>query len=402
MNKFTNLLFRSTETNNKKHDYIKDTARQQKTYREKAYIHSLPSVSWSNRSYESFSIHGYMKNPIIHRCISIIAQGAASVAINLYEKTNDNIRARIYSHPLLELLSNPNTIDSKFTFMEKIYSYKLLSGNVFIQTVANVEGSIKGLNLLRPDRMSLIVGSNGAVTAYKYKTGNKEKIFYIEVATGTSEILHIKNFHPLDDFYGASYIESASGAMDQYNEAIKWNQSILQNGARPSGALIVKSEANGGYLPDEQFERLKTQLDNEFSGYDNAGKPLLLEGGLDWKELSMTHKDMDFLNMKHSTARDIALGIGVPPQLLGIPGDNTYSNLTESRLALWEQTILPLMTDIIDSLNRWLTVMFGKDLYLEYDIESISALSIRRDELWDRVSKAEFLTNEEKKQAIGM
>src|SRR5205085_3983833 len=131
--------------------------------------------------------------------------------------------------------------------------------------------------------------------------------------------------------------------------------------------------SGGGVLSEEQYNRVKLQIDEQFTGAANAGRPLLLEGGLDWKEMSLTPKDMDFVEAKNSSARDIALAFGVPPQLLGIPGDNTYSNLQEARLALWEQTVVPLEQCTADALNNWLIPMFGGNTELVPDIDNIPA-----------------------------
>ncbi len=127
----------------------------------------------------------------------------------------------------------------------------------------------------------------------------------------------------------------------------------------------------------------------------------MLEGGLDWKEMSMSPKDMDFVEAKHSSARDIALAFGVPPQLLGIPGDNTYSNLQEARLALWEQTVVPLVERTIDRLNNWLLPFFDGKLELAADTDGITALAASNQAIWDRVEKSSFLTDDEKRIAVG-
>src|SRR5690606_22727331 len=150
------------------------------------------------------------------------------------------------------------------------------------------------------------------------------------------------------------------------------------------------------------YTRLKHQVDEQFSGAINAGRPMLLEGGMDWKEMSLSPRDMDFIDAKHSSARDIALAFGVPPQLLGIPGDNTFSNLAEARVSLWEQTILPLLEQITSALNQWLVPHFGQDLLLTYDEEQISALAPRRAEVWKRIGAAEFLNEEEKRRMLGI
>jgi HK97 family phage portal protein len=128
----------------------------------------------------------------------------------------------------------------------------------------------------------------------------------------------------------------------------------------------------------------------------------LLEGGLEWKEMSLSPKEMDFIGIKNSSARDIALAFGVPPQLLGIPGDNTYANLQEARLALWEQTILPGLQGLVDALNNWLAPMFSDALVLGYDAEAIPAMTIKRDALWQRVGGASFLSDDEKRRMLGL
>ena len=122
-------------------------------------------------------------------------------------------------------------------------------------------------------------------------------------------------FNPLDDYYGLSPLEAAAVAVDTHNAAAKWNKALLDNAARPSGALVYAGP-EGAVMSDAQFERLKKELSDQYQGTANAGRPLLLEGGLDWKAMSLSPKDMDFMEAKHSAAREIALAFGVPPMLL--------------------------------------------------------------------------------------
>ena len=178
---------------------------------------------------------------------------------------------------------------------------------------------------------------------------------------------------------------------------------MLQNGARPSGALIVKGNGDdSAFLTDEQFSRLKKQLNEEFTGTENAGKPLLLEGGLEWMEMSLSPSEMNFLEMKNSCARDIALAFGVPSQLLGIPGDNTYSNLTEARLSMWEETIIPMIDNVVDALNKWLVPMFNDNIALYYDKDKITALYSRQESYWNKIANANFLNDDEKKKLLDL
>lgn len=363
-----------------------------------SYVHTPGKAVWSSRNYAKFAEEAYRRNVIAHRAIGMIAKGAASVPLLLYGQD----RQEITRHPLLALLARPNPLQSSSALLEALYCHRLLSGNAYLQAVSPAGVAPQELHLLRPDRVQVIAGRFGVPQGYRYKVGDEVTDYPVDRVTGASRILHLKEFHPLDDWYGLSPVEAAAYSIDQHNQAAAWNQSLLQNGARPTGALVVKmGEGATGHLSEEQYWRIKQQIDEQFSGAGNAGRPLLLEGGLDWREMSLSPKDMDFIEARHASARDIALAFGVPPQLLGIPGDNTYSNLAEARLALWEQTILPLINSTLEGLSGWIAPLYGEALTIEANTDEISALAPRRDRIWERMQKADFLSDDEKRAAVG-
>ena len=125
------------------------------------------------------------------------------------------------------------------------------------------------------------------------------------------------------------------------------------------------------------------------------------KGGLDWKPMSLSPRDMDFLEAKHAAAREIALAFGVPPMLLAIPDDNTYANYQEANRVFWRQSVLPLAARIACALTNWLAPAFGYGLVLSADSDRVEALSSDRAALWDRVGNATFLTANEKRLATG-
>jgi len=154
-------------------------------------------------------------------------------------------------------------------------------------------------------------------------------------------------------------------------------------------------------MSEEQFERLKNELEDGYAGANRAGRPMLLEGGLDWKAMGYSPRDMDFMEAKNGASRDIALAFGVPPMLLGIPGDNTYSNYQEANKSFWRQTILPLVGRTSGSIGNWLGPQFEEGLKLDVDIDKVNALSPDREALWNRLQSVDFLTDDEKRVAVG-
>lgn len=363
------------------------------------YMYDLADPSWTNRNYGQFAEEAYKRNVVANRCINLISRSSASIDWLVYDLRNKLLN----DHPILKVLHQPNPTQGGAEFFEALYSHKLISGNAYVLANRNKNNEIKELYLLRPDRVQVIPGKGSLPEGYLYKLEDVEVFYPVNALTGYSDVLHIRSFNPLDDWYGLSQIEAASYSIDLHNQSSIWNKSLLQNGARPSGALIVQTnDSSGGFLTDDQFDRLKEQFESKYSGSSNAGKPLLLEGGLQWQEMSYSPKDMDFLETKNSAARDIALALGVPPQMLGIKGDNTYSNMQEARFAFWEETIIPLVDRTIDALNNWFNAFSRNNVKISYDINSISALSSKQEKIWQRLEKADFMTENEKREAVGL
>ncbi len=347
---------------------------------------------WTPRDYAALAREGFARNPVVYRCVRMISEGAASVPWLLYEGARE-----LDAHPLLELLARPNPRQAGSEMLESLYGHLLVSGNAYVEAVG-LEGGIRELHALRPDRMKVVPGEDGWPKGFDYTVGGRT--LRLTAEHGLPPVLHLTLFHPLNDHYGFAPIEAAQVSLDIHNAAGAWNKALLDNAARPSGALIYAAQ-EGGNLTDEQFERLKGELEDGYQGARNAGRPLLLEGGLDWKPMGLTPKDMDFINAKNQAAREIALAFGVPPMLIGIPGDNTYSNYQEANRAFWRQTVLPLVARTASALTNWLAPAFGQGLRLGHDVDAIEALSVEREALWRRLGRADFLTQGEKRAAVG-
>lgn len=364
-------------------------------------ISKLGQPVFTPRNYESFSKEAFQKNVVAFRAISGIAKSCGGIPWCLKDKKR---KMEIEEHPLLTLLRRPNPMQGQSAFIESVMAYFAISGNSYMEAVGPKPGQAPTeLWALRPDRMKLVPGVTGLPASFIYTVGGMSKTWQVDQISGKSAVLHMKTFNPVDDWYGMSPIEAAVYAVDQHNESGKWNLSLLQNSATPSGALMVKVDSSNpaGVLTDPQFERLKQEVEQSFQGARNAGRPMVLEGNMEWEQMSFSPTDMDWLNSKATSARDIALVFGYPALLLGLPGDNTYANYKEARMALYEDTIIPLMDGLRDELNNWLTPAFGDNLALDYDRDDIEALAPKREAKWKQVSDASFLTVNEKRESLG-
>ncbi len=356
---------------------------------------STGRVAWSPRDVVSLTKTGFLGNPIGFRAVKLIAETSAAMPLVLQD-----CERRFDVHPLLTLVRRPNPLQGRAELLEALYGQLLLSGNAYVEAVQGTEVLPAELHVLRSDRMSLVPGADGWPVAYDYTVGNRKHRF--DMTGELTPICHIRNFHPQDDHYGFTPMQAAAVALDVHVAASHWSKALLDNAARPSGAIVYKGADGQSQLSNDQYDRLLNEMASHHQGARNAGRPMLLEGGLDWKPMGFSPSDMEFQKTKEAAAREIAIAFGVPPMLMGIPGDATYANYQEANRAFFRLTVLPLVTKVTANLSHWLSGFTGEEVELKPDLDQVPALATERDQQWARVGAADFLTSAEKRALLGL
>ena len=357
--------------------------------------HGSGRVAWSARDTVSLTRTGFTGNPIGFRAVKLIAEAAAALPLVVQDHER-----RYEVHPLGDLARRPNPVQGRAEWFEALYGQLLLTGNAYLEAVGGELGLPEELHVLRSDRVSVVPGADGWPMAYEYAVGARKVRF--PVGDGPSPVCHIKSFHPQDDHYGMSALQAAAVALDVHGSASRWSKALLDNAARPSGAIVYKGVDGQGAMAPDQYERLVHEMEAHHQGARNAGRPMLLEGGLDWKPMGFSPSDMEFQKTKEAAAREIATAFGVPPMLLGIPGEATYANYQEAHRAFYRLTVLPLVQKVTGALTHWLGGYSGDGVALQADLDQVPALSGERDQQWKRVSEASFLTDAEKRVILGL
>ncbi|GAA4756408.1 hypothetical protein GCM10023264_25010 [Sphingomonas daechungensis] len=216
------------------------------------------------RSYETQIDEVFRRNPVGQRAVRLVAGMLG--ALPVYAAEGDSHAAKIVGADGV---------------LEGIAAQLLLHGNSYAQLISGDDGAPAEICTLRPERVSVVADDRGWPTAYLYRVGGRVTRVEREDALGRRQVAHLRSLHPRDDHYGMGCLEAACAAATVHNDASRWNKALLDNAARPSGALVY-DPADGSTLSTDQFTRLKDELAAEFSGSGNAGRPLLLEGGLKW------------------------------------------------------------------------------------------------------------------------
>jgi len=168
-----------------------------------------------------------------------------------------------------------------------------------------------------------------------------------------------------------SDVVALSREIEQYTKVSEHNIALLDNGGRPSGAFILPPEA--GLLDPKARTALQAQMNAVHSGAHNAGRPMLLEGGLEWKNFATSPKDGDYNATKNDAEAQIFKAVGVPMELAGSSKNVSANNLVNIRREFYYSRVVPLMEDVLEFFNNFIMPRYGigQQIELQVDKEAI-------------------------------
>lgn len=372
----------------------------------------LLGPSWNGQrisapeNYEQLSEQGYNLNAIGMTAINKVAETAASLPIKLQRHGKggaweDLDASEDDEHPLMQLLLTPNPDMTKEDFFGSIFKTRLISGEGPVcEFGPTMSGPPLELWPMRPDHMLREVNEAGTTDAWVYKTGKGEHRF--DMTGDVKPVLFWKTYNPTDQWRGRAPLAAAAWQILQHNEVSKWNARTLKNGMRPAGAFInARGDKSGRPLTSAQRKQLEADIDTKLMGSQNAERPLILDG-MEFQQMSLNAKDLDWLEGRRDADRIICLVVGCPPLILGIPGDNTYANYEEANLSLVRDSAIPLLQSLLNELNKWLVPRYGKGLRLAINKKLIDAFSEAYAKDMERIDKCTFMSIDEKREKIGL
>ncbi|MET0182520.1 MAG: phage portal protein [Caulobacterales bacterium] len=188
--------------------------------------HALGRPAWPSRDPTMFAREGYAKNAIAYRCVRLIAEAAASAPL----------RVGPSDHPLAALLARPNPEQTGIELLETFFGHLQVSGNAYLEAASFEDAPPRELYALRPDRTQVLPGPDGWPIGWEHRVGPDVRRFERDPVSNEAPILHLKLFHPSDDWYGQSPMEAAAYAVD------RWDRGNVIRVKLYAGALESVSE----------------------------------------------------------------------------------------------------------------------------------------------------------------
>ena len=383
------------------------------------------SIVWNPENDDSYITEGYRKNATIYSLVNIITKAATTIPFQVYEIQNQNDykrykaitsgtfdsnvmhKAELYknrslveldSTPLHELLDRPNPAQSYASWLTELIAFGKLTGNRYIYGIGPDTGMNAGKYTelyVMPSQIMEIVSGGIMQPVQKYK---------IEY-NGTYEIpaehiCHIKDFNPYYDgtgshLYGQSPLRAGLRMLTTNNEAVQTGVKYLQN--QTARGILMSEE---GDLNEVQAQQLKDKFRQQHQGANNAGDVIITPKKLSWVNFGLNASDVSLIEQYNASIKDLCNIYNVPVQLLNNTDSSTYNNMKEAKKALYQNAVIPELVKVRDELNRWLAPQYGPNICIEFDFSMIPEMSEDTDKVVDQLSKAWWITPNEKREIM--
>jgi HK97 family phage portal protein len=326
-------------------------------------------------------LQSFRASHLVHSCTKKIGEKMSTIEWELYQLRG--LKAReLEQHELLDLLAKPNPMMSGSQLFEITSIYLSLLGQCYWYKARDARGQVNELWLMRPDLTSIVPNNDGSIAYYKFLLGGKETRYAAE------DVIHFKEPDPLSDYYGYGAVQAVMETIRADVYAKKWNTRFFYNSARPDAILTTEQK-----IGKADREEIREKWVQKYGGWDNAHRVAVLSHGLDYKQISVSQRDMDFANMRIANRDDILMALQVPKTVIGVTDDVNRANADAGIYVFLSETIKPKMDKITDFLNMKLVEEFGDDLLL-YDIDPTPADNAARDDHYIKAHNKWLTTNE--------
>jgi HK97 family phage portal protein len=338
---------------------------------------------WKDWSTRTANREGLKSSAWVYSSVRKLATAAASIPWLVERRVGDKW-VPVDDHPIEILLRQPNEFMTGVDLFERATMHLNLGGNAIWHLVI-ARGMPVEIWPLQPDFITPIPGSRKFIRSYRYEIESMDP-----VTISQQEILHFKFTDPSNPMWGLSPLQAVARVVDTDVEAVRWNKLSLESRAVPDGVFMV----NDPHATPQNWEEARRQVQSRY--LDKGREPWVLFN-VDYKQMSLTPVEMDFLDSRKFTREEIASVFGVLPILIGAIEGTTYNNIQTAKRIFWEDTIIPYLNGVRGVLNLNLLPFFDPTandsrtpnrFRIVYDTSNTSAL---QDNLAKKIKNAKLL-----------
>jgi len=276
----------------------------------------------------------------VEACIRAIATKVAEIPFVVLDERAQEVQG----HPVVELLRRPNAYYTEASLKEAIVVHLLSAGNSYLERVPPGRGRTKELwPIIPPSSVYIIPGKDEFIRGYFYRHGGKE------VALEKDQVIHILLFHPRNAYYGLSPLQAVYSELITDIYAVDYNKLFFERGARPDGVIQIPQ-----WVSEPAMKRIIKQWEEAHRGLSKAHGVAVLSGGAQYTPISLSQQDMQFLELRNFTKKQIAALFRVPPVVLGDTEGASRAGASDAREQFYHDVVIPLAKHIAQTLQKHL------------------------------------------------
>lgn len=314
------------------------------------------SLSWS---YQEI----WRTQPQVRTVVSFLARNIAQLGLHVYERVSEVDRRRATEHPLAKLIRRPNEYTTRYRLINALVSDLAIFDNAIWAKAGNADGD---WSLVRvPPQMVTPIGTDPLrPEAYKVDSGGLQRVILTP-----DQVVHFRGHNAIDVRWGASPLEALRQILAEEAAATEYREGMWESGARVSG--VIERPADAPQWSDPARSRFRTQWQQMYAG-DGArvGGTAILEDGMTFTAMGQTAKDAQYVEARKLTREEVATAYHIPPPMVGILDNATFSNITEQHRMLYQDTLGPWLTMIEEEIELQLLPNLGDpdQEYVEFNM----------------------------------
>lgn len=306
----------------------------------------------------------YRHQPSVRTVVDFLARNVAQLALHTFRRVGDTDRERLTAHPVAQLLSRPNSYTTQYRLIHSLVSDRGIYDRCLWVKMRPTAGRPEIVRI--PPRLWSIDDDDNWLSPSGFVIkGNRGK-----VKIPAEQAVYFRGYNPQDERYGLSPIETLRRALAEEYAAGQMREQTLRNGARASGYLTRPVGAPN--WSDTAFNRFKDGWRNQYSGWSatEAGGTPILEDGMSFVPASQTAVDLQYVESRKLTREEVASAYFIPPPMIGILDNASFSNITEQHKMLYQDTLGPMLQEIQQELMLQLVGDFDdtENVYIEFNM----------------------------------
>lgn len=307
----------------------------------------------------------YREHKAVRMVVSFLAENIASLGMHLFKRKGDTERERISDHPVATMLTSPSKTlrTTRYSLMYGLVSDLAIFDRAAALKIMADDGS---LSMIRLPVAKIVPTDDDWLTPKAFKFSTSTGVMELPA----DQVVYIHGYNPDSLIDGVSPIESLRVSLAEDHNATTARSQMLKNGARVSGYLERPASSPWSAEARKRFaDSWKRQYAG--GGPESGGTPIL-EDGMTFKPATQTSKDLEYIGARKLTTLEVAQAYHVPPPMLGILDQATFSNISEQHKMLYADTLGPWLVWLKEELELQLLSDFPDtaDMYLEFNLEA--------------------------------